>query len=271
MAYFMLVAIVFAVLAPILARLLYFACSRKREYLADASAAAFTRYPAGLASALEKISAGAGKMKGVNRVTAPMYIVNPLQRKRAAVRLFSTHPPTSERVRILRSMAGGAGYVDYEHAFAQTTSRGLLGARTLSQGGELKARGPSAEAEKDSLARARETMNILHRGAGFLFLTCPCGLHIKVPPTFKQETLFCPRCSRRHSVPAAERRAVLTTGKTTGQQSAADAKPLLVRREAGAWQSFRCPCGQTAQLSPSFEAPSIRCKGCGREIRIEQG
>ncbi len=77
----MIIAIVFAILAPILAQLLYFAISRKREYLADASAVRYTRYPEGLASALEKISDNSIELKTANKVTAPMFIVNPLKPK----------------------------------------------------------------------------------------------------------------------------------------------------------------------------------------------
>jgi heat shock protein HtpX len=114
----MIVAIVFAILAPILAQLLYFAISRKREYLADASAVRYTRYPEGLASALEKISDSSIDLKTANKVTAPMYIVNPLKPKGQKLsNLSSTHPPISERVRILRSMSGSANYIDYQNAF----------------------------------------------------------------------------------------------------------------------------------------------------------
>ena len=114
----MIVAIVFAILAPILAQLLYFAISRKREYLADASAVRYTRYPEGLASALEKIANSTEELKTANKVTAPMYIANPLKEKgRKLSDLTSTHPPISERVRILRNMSGGANYVDYQNAF----------------------------------------------------------------------------------------------------------------------------------------------------------
>ncbi len=79
-AIIMLVAVALMILAPIIAQLIYFAISRKREYLADASAAAYTRFPEGLASALEKIAAApAEQLRGANRANAPMYIVNPLQ------------------------------------------------------------------------------------------------------------------------------------------------------------------------------------------------
>ncbi len=266
MIVFMLVALVLAILAPLLAQLMYFACSRKREYLADACAAEFTRYPEGLASALEKISAGAGKMQKVNRVTAPMYIVNPLQRKRAAVGLFSTHPPTSERVNILRSMAGGAGYVNYERAFSRETGQKLIGADTLSKGKTLEARAPSAAPEKSPLERTRGAVDILHRLSGFLFLSCACGLQIKVPPTYKEKTLHCPRCSRRHTVPQTAPAAVK---ERAAKADAREAEPLVFRRRGKKWQSFRCSCGKTIQLSPAFAASFVKCRHCGRTISIE--
>ena len=107
-AVLMLVAIVLAILAPLIARLLYFACSRQREYLADASAAQFTRYPAALAHALQKIAQQQDpKQIPVNRVVAPMYAVNPLAAAGSA-NIFGTHPPTNERIRRLLAMQGEA-------------------------------------------------------------------------------------------------------------------------------------------------------------------
>jgi len=69
------------ILAPIFAQLLYFAISRRREYLADASGALYTRYPEGLASALEKIANEEHKVQAANQATAPMYIINPFQKR----------------------------------------------------------------------------------------------------------------------------------------------------------------------------------------------
>lgn len=99
-------ALVMAVLAPLAARVLYFACSRQREYLADASAARFTRNPEGLANALRKIS-GMQDPKSIpsNGAVAPMYIVNPLAAAGSA-NIFGTHPPTAERIRRLLAMQG---------------------------------------------------------------------------------------------------------------------------------------------------------------------
>ena len=104
-AILVLVAIVLAVLAPICAKLLQLAVSRQREYLADASAAKLTRYPEGLASALEKISGDKEVLEVANRATQHLYIVNPIKpfEKRAAG-LFSTHPPIQDRIARLRAM-----------------------------------------------------------------------------------------------------------------------------------------------------------------------
>jgi heat shock protein HtpX len=124
-AIILLIALALMILAPVLARLIYFAVSRKREYLADASSALYTRYPEGLASALEKIGGSTAQLKSANQATAPMYISNPFRQKgRPAADLSSTHPPLSERVRILRSMAGGAALADYETAYEQVKGAG---------------------------------------------------------------------------------------------------------------------------------------------------
>ena len=90
-----IIAIIAAILAPIMAQILYFALSQRREYLADAGGARLTRYPDGLANALEKISTSSVQLKSANKVTAPMYISNPLKAKKAASR-FSTHPPSKK-------------------------------------------------------------------------------------------------------------------------------------------------------------------------------
>src|SRR5687767_555628 len=110
-----LLAILIAILAPLSARVLQAAISRRRETLADLSGAELTRYPEALASALEKIAADPEPLEAANRATAPLYIMNPLAKlERGWVGLFSTHPPTEERVRLLRSLVlsappGGAG------------------------------------------------------------------------------------------------------------------------------------------------------------------
>jgi len=104
-AILLVVALVMAILAPIAAQLIHFAVSRKRESLADASGALLTRYPEGLARALEKISQDKEPLEAANKATAHLYIINPLKDHRSWLNnLFSTHPPIQERITALRSM-----------------------------------------------------------------------------------------------------------------------------------------------------------------------
>lgn len=102
-AVFMILGIVLAILAPIAVTLIQLAISRKREFLADASGALLTRYPEGLASALEKISQYKMPMRTANKATAHLYIANPFAGKKVAA-LFMTHPPIEQRVAALRGM-----------------------------------------------------------------------------------------------------------------------------------------------------------------------
>jgi len=97
--------IVLSILAPFIAVLIQLAISRKREFLADASGALLTRYPEGLASALEKISAYNQPMRRANDATAHLFIANPFgaKAKRGLHRFFMTHPPIEERIKVLRS------------------------------------------------------------------------------------------------------------------------------------------------------------------------
>lgn len=104
-AVLMIVALLLAAMAPLLAKLIQLAVSRKREYLADASAALLTRYPPGLASALQKISGDREVLEVANRATQHMYIVNPIKSfEERAKGLFSTHPDTRDRIRRLEEM-----------------------------------------------------------------------------------------------------------------------------------------------------------------------
>jgi heat shock protein HtpX len=101
-----IVGIVFVILSPIIATLIQLAISRKREFLADADGALLTRYPEGLASALEKIAAYGQPLRHANNATAHLYISNPFGAgaKKGISKLFMTHPPTEERIAILRGM-----------------------------------------------------------------------------------------------------------------------------------------------------------------------
>jgi heat shock protein HtpX len=105
---FMILGIAAAILAPIIATIMQLAISRKREFLADADGVLLTRYPEGLAGALEKIAADDTKLKSASVATAHLFIENPFKsgskKNSWYVNLFSTHPPVEERIKTLRSM-----------------------------------------------------------------------------------------------------------------------------------------------------------------------
>ncbi len=104
---FLLIGLVLAIISPLIATLIQLSVSRKREYLADASGVLLTRYPEGLASALEKLAQDKEPLEVANNATAHLYIVNPFkgtQIENWLSNLFNTHPPIEERMRLLRSM-----------------------------------------------------------------------------------------------------------------------------------------------------------------------
>ena len=201
------VALVLMILAPIAARFIYLAISRKREYLADASSALYTRYPEGLASALEKLAASTGQLKSVNQATAPMYITNPFRKKgRAASNLSSTHPPISERIRILRAMAG-ASLTDYNQAYRETHQRGggVIPVSALTGAGAIGLRAVGAEVrqvepEPDKVGRTRETSDMMWRLNNYKTINCACGTKLKIPPKFKGSSVKCPHCGKTHPI-----------------------------------------------------------------------
>ncbi len=201
----MVAGILLAILGPIAAQLLYFALSRRREYLADACGAQFTRYPEGLASALEKILKDPGLREQKSRVMAPMYIVNPGAAAFAAAGLTSTHPATKERINILRSM-GGAGLADYEAAFAKTTKGSVVPGSALKTARPVGVRPPWKEegvgkkAKADKLDRVRDTSDLLWKLNNYAIISCVCGARLKLPPKFRGKQVSCPRCDKVHDV-----------------------------------------------------------------------
>ncbi|MFH1371018.1 MAG: M48 family metallopeptidase [Planctomycetota bacterium] len=211
-ALFILIAVLAAILAPIMTQLLYFALSRRREYLADAGAARLTRYPEGLASALEKIAGdGSPQLISANQVTAPMFIVNPFKKKGQLKLsdLTSTHPPISERIRILRNMSHGASLKDYSEAFVGVTKGKTVVPATALTKEDLALRNASAEAKSERLEnQMRQVGDIMRKVNGFVFLSCVCGLKLKIPPNYTSETVKCPRCKRVHNIQREKRAAV---------------------------------------------------------------
>lgn len=197
----LVVALAFMILAPIFAQLIYLAISRKREYLADASSALYTRYPEGLASALEKLANSTQQLKSANQATAPMYIINPFRKKGLkASDLTSTHPPISERIRILRAMAG-VSFKDYDQVYRQVHGgKGVIPAASLAAETVpiATARTEAEAGEPNEIQRARETSDVMWRLSNYKTITCDCGAKLRVPPNFKEPQIKCPHCGRTH-------------------------------------------------------------------------
>jgi heat shock protein HtpX len=262
-AIILLLGLVFAILGPLMAQLLYFACSRKREFLADACGSQYTRYPEGLASALEKISQAASTSSFASKATAPLFIVNPLYAGGDEPdSVFSSHPSTAQRIRVLRSMAG-ASLADYEEAYRRAMGGGLIGRGSLGSAPQQSIRAPSNEGPIET---RHDAQNIIHRAHGYLPVQCSCGLKFSVPEGYEEDHIRCVRCGNLLPVPAAvpppETAAAAPPVITRAQP------PLQYKRQGHGWESFRCQCGRTIQVSPGFVAPYIYCNNCGREIQV---
>jgi len=211
-AIMMVIAIVLMILAPILAQMIYFAVSRKREYMADASGAIYTRYPEGLARALEKISGFAQQHRSVakqsaskvNRVIAPSYIINPTMAaagKHNVSSLFSTHPPTDERIRILRSMGNSAGLKSYDEAYQQVTGQpvGVIPFSPRDRVEDVPVKQQASEERYDrKIDRVRQTNDALWKLNDYAFIPCSCGTTLKIPPQLRGKRIMCPHCGTEH-------------------------------------------------------------------------
>jgi heat shock protein HtpX len=198
-----LLAIVLAILAPILVQILYFALSRKREYMADAGAVRLTRYPEGLANALEKIAGSPLPVAAANKATAPMYIASPFRGTQLS--LFSTHPPVNERIAVLRKMAYGSAYQNYDTAYRDVTGRaGVIPASALRETESVPNRTAASPTTLESdLTKAQQHIRIgdfIRQTQGFTFISCPCGITLKMPPNLKTDKVICPRCKKIHPV-----------------------------------------------------------------------
>jgi heat shock protein HtpX len=276
------VAILLAILAPVFARLLYLAISRKREYLADATAVRLTRYPDGLANALEKISSVSIPLEGANAVTAPMYIAAPVLHKKMKLSgLGSTHPPMEERIKILRFMTKGADYRSYQRAYSRLHGKPtpLIPPSQLKKKQHVEIREPSAEPEdtRGKKKSARDVMDIMRAVNNYAFLACACGLKMKLPPDFPADKLSCPKCGKENAVPVAQLAAIAAmVGATVGPEEAAladesesSAGLLEYERKGTGWETFACACGRLLQLSPAFRVHHLTCAKCGRVTRIK--
>jgi heat shock protein HtpX len=135
-----------------------------------------------------------------------MYIINPFKKKvaREAADPFSTHPPISERIRILREM-GGVSYGEYESAYRQVHQGGggVIPKSALAlSGASIKPVTPPADIRKDPdrLERTRETQDLMWKISNYKTIDCECGTKIRVPPGYHDSEVRCPHCGRVHKI-----------------------------------------------------------------------
>jgi heat shock protein HtpX len=135
-----------------------------------------------------------------------MYIVNPFKKKKQLKlsNLTSTHPPISERIKILRNMTHGVSFKDYSNSFsAVTNTKTVIPPAALTKKEDIPLRQASAEAKKKERleTQMRQVGDIMRRVNQFVFLTCLCGLKLKIPPNYKPDKVNCPRCKRTLDIP----------------------------------------------------------------------
>ncbi|MFH1076115.1 MAG: hypothetical protein V1753_04635, partial [Pseudomonadota bacterium] len=206
-----------------------------------------TRYPEGLASALEKISSSKMEPTYANKVTAPMCIVNPFKPKTDAIlELTSTHPPIMQRIKILRSIASGVSYKEYQAAYEKIVGedRPIIPPSGIEDKSRFQIRQPSVEKEPlqpEPKHAARGLGDLIRAVNNYAFLACPCGLTLKIPPNFKKSSISCPRCGCEHQVPLAKLSA-LTAATSQISKNHPTQKPVndseaYVKKRTG-WESF---------------------------------
>lgn len=198
---FYVAGIILMLIAPLLGRLLYFAISRKREYLADACAVQFTRYPQGLAKALEKLAIGNYNIpRSFDKITSAMCIVNPLEttgKKKIFPDLLSSHPPIQDRIKILRSMLNG-DLSSYDSAYSQVTKQDLnIETTPVSPVNIIQ---NAVQNQFSAVDNMRQTTNMIWAMNNYIFIECDCGTKLKIPPEYTDIEINCPHCSKAHYV-----------------------------------------------------------------------
>ena len=221
-----LIMLLLSLLGQAICFLLFMFISRKREYLADASAARYTRYPKGLADALLKIEKGYSNetIETDNLVKASF--IAPLKKKDDS--LTSTHPSTENRIKVLMNMTS-ADYQEYEKQFEKLNNKNLIPKSALKKSNKieikqveesqqnvavmgacalnLKAKDEqiklireNKEVLNQNIQKHREVENFVRDLAGYKVINCECGTSLKIPPVYNNQIIICPHCKKKHAV-----------------------------------------------------------------------
>jgi heat shock protein HtpX len=194
----------------------------------------------------------------------------------------------ADRIRVLRSLGGVATFPAYQQTWKNEIGkkRGPLPASAMqdtSHGGAVRA-ASAAAAAKGPREQVRQVGDLLRGLNQFVFLSCECGLRLKLPPDYPRDSIECPRCHRTLRVPVAELAAAQVAGaQLSGELGRAAQIPMatpragsapppdapqVVRRKPGEWMTFQCACGRLRTLSPSVVATRVTCPNCGRVTQL---
>lgn len=258
-----------ALLAPVYAVLVLLGTARRRDFLADACAAVYTRYPEGLASGLYVMAGDPKTLLQRNRHIATLCTLNPYRKEygiHTPLLFASTHAPVQQRIAILRGIHVSVSYERYERAWKRTTGGKTRlfprSAMTDAQAYPIREAHPEAAQAARTQRRPVRNAGDLIRGLNdYKFLSCACGMRIKLPPWHARDHATCPRCGQDVRLPTAQ-------PLPKAQPAVAAEDVAEITRPGKVWLSFRCVCGGENQLSPFFDASRISCVHCGRGIRI---
>ena len=214
--------------------ILFMFISRKREYLADACACQYTRYPKGLADALLKIEKSYDNSKYIytvdknaNYLVRASFIV-PIKEQKDSI--TSTHPSTQNRIKVLLNMKT-ADYIAYEKEFEALNGKKIIpksacknaktlqikknkttkqnekvvsacALYTLANGEEIQTIKENRNTLEENIKKHREIEDMVHDLSGFIMINCECGTKLKIPPVYINTIVICPHCKKRHVINA---------------------------------------------------------------------
>ncbi|MFW6014865.1 MAG: M48 family metalloprotease [Halanaerobiales bacterium] len=267
----------YMLLIYIVSRIIYFSLSRNREYLADATAIRLTRYPEGLASALEKINSCKRKIKNVNYFTAPLYINNPLTRES-----YKTHPPIDKRIKILRNITREVSYEQYQNAYnyINKNNKNIIPVEEIKKDQHIPIKEEKNIEENNKIIYENTKRDFSSAKKNiekelFKYILCKCGTTLKMKNECDLLKISCPNCGSRHNVSEAE----LTKPESPFAENPFDDSEVLVDiiennnisrdKNHDKWLSIFCECGHVIEISPMFSGNKIRCNDCGKIIHIK--
>jgi len=274
-----IIGLVFSILAPLITIVIIKSISRKRVYLADATAVRLTRFPAALISAMEKISVSSMPYVHKNRMTAILFFDDPYKNNTP---LFVSHPALHKRIRILQTLGDSANYYDYNNAFSKVTNQKHLMPISLLRNTESL---PILNAVVNNQPLFTSTSSthimandIIRSMLNYTFIKCDkCGMQFKLPEDFVKPSITCPRCGTNVKNPHPE---VKLSTKEEDEAEKEKLHSLIIkkidgeehyyykRKHANSWETFTCICGDAKQLSPFFKEKQFYCVNCGRKIEI---